>query len=406
MTGELSNRRRVLLRPEVQFGISQNIGDDAAGAIPFDVLTMSLPEGTPELLANERQTGENESTPMLVGGGMAKQSLSFAVKAADLVAGDTVDMSTHTKDAISYVLESVTQSRATTVGATLDAAGHTAEEVTVAAAPWTKNDLVLFHEPNALSPERGEWARIADAGSPYSIDPDLSFIPSGATCIGYGAEIYRKPSSQQAGGWLTLLSIIDGVQWELVGCRPSSFKGTMNPRGVIVCTVDFVGILRTRPAYASIPAHAVTAEPELQGRLGSLAFGDTRYDVGGIEFDLGLKQKFIMSSTQGEQGYSNNVISEWKPTIKFSPLFATAWEDMIGSEATALLQLGRGNLSGGRLSSLSLFFERGQIISVGNEDDDTTMRNAVTVEAKTPEYPAALQTGGAERGHLFALARA
>src|SRR3990172_3853092 len=221
MPGQLSNRRRLLIRPEATFGLSANIADNAAGALPFDVLTLSIPEGVRELLTSDRAIGENEPTPMLIGGGVAKQSFSWESKSFDGIAGDAINASTVVADAMTRILENATQTRATTTGRTGTVA--TFNVLTAAAGTFTKNDLIVFRPTTPLAPDRANWSRIASLATPYQIDPNVEANGAG---IAYGAEQYTKPDSQQAGGWLTLLSLIDGIQYELTGCRLSTLKAS------------------------------------------------------------------------------------------------------------------------------------------------------------------------------------
>lgn len=401
MAGQITNKARVLVRPETSIGASLNSGDDGAGALPLDVVEVSFPEGDPDMLEHRRQIGHNEPTEKVIGGGVGSVNVKFASRGLPTPAGDGVNASTNTEDAITRIIESFTQDRATTAGGAVTSA--TTSAITCAGT-YARNDLILIHEAGLLSPERGNISRNASTGSPYSVDPELEDNYTGAA-ITYGAEFFRKPDAPSGlGSPLSVLVERDGIQHEIVGARPNSVKVSFNPRGIAMWDVTFVGFKRNRTSYSSLPAHAVPAVSEIQGRVCQLHFNDTIYALGNCEFDFGIQQEFVPGST-GEEGYTDNWITDYTPMVTFTTLYATAWEDAVAAstKGTMLLQIGKGALENSLINTFGIFFEKAQVGPVTQQADERKFRNGVTIEAISPEHPSAL--GGSERGVLFTVGR-
>lgn len=410
MTGEITNRVRVLARPETNgFASSDNASDDGAGAFPLDVEEISMGEGDRELLDHQRQIGENEPTPKLVGGSMAKLSLTMMLRGLASGAGHGVDANTITADGLDHLFLSFHADsgggdpRTTTEGQTITAG--TNATLTSIAASWLRNDLVHVYDaaPSSLAPIH-DVARIAGAASPFNIDPNLSSAPDSGAAVGYGGIMFRKADRPSLlGPTLSLVVIRDGIQREFVGMRPSSVKLTGNARGKVVMTVELTGLSREITAYATLPNHSVPAATELQGRHCNIKWGDTVYDLPAWELDFGISQFLVPGTSLNDEGFSDNIITDWAPVFSFNPVFAQAWEDAFGDEGTMMLQVGRGTPAGGIVNVWAFFFERGQIVACPHVDDNKVYRNQVQISANSPEYPAAL--GGTERGVLYTAAR-
>jgi len=419
MTGQLSNRKRLLLRTETVNGTSDNPSDAGALAVPVDTTELGFAEIDPEMLEFQRQTGENEPTNSLIGGGMGKVSFTMALKGPDGTATTPPGSNlTAVSDALTILCNSAFADRVFSVSDTCLAAGSTVNDLACTTAAWGKNDILCLYEAGLLTPNRAMWVRSAGTASPYPVDPTMEAVVTNST-IAYGTEIWRKPSFPSAlGSSLSAVIEQDGIQHELTFCRPSSLKITYTARQVVLVSCELVGRTSSRTNYASLPDAAVTGPSELQGRLCRIKYGDTVVDTSQCELDFGLKQKLVLGADDAE-GISDNVITRYDPVVTFSPLYSTDWEDAVANSNrqtggtptqanidSLQLMYGAGALSGGFINSGCLWGERAQILAAPTTDDDELMRNGISIKLVSPEFPAALQTGGADRGHMFSWCRA
>lgn len=397
MPATLSNRNRGWLRPEVTFGLSANIADNGAGAIPLHVKDLGLLNDDREMLEFQRQTGENEPTPRVPGGSMGKVRISGAWKGKASAAGVGTNMSAVALDPISLLIATMMAPRVTTAGAAVTAGGAAAI-TTVQAVP--RGDLLF-----TANGTRGQWARNQSAASPYTVAPAWTTPPINGD-VAYGTESFVRAGPVAAlGPHVSLVVDLDGVQREMTGCRASAFKVSMNARGIVTYEAELTGLIVRRTAYNALPIHTREPNSELVGLSTRVAWGPTYFGVQMLEVNFNPKVELVLSS-EGTEGIGDIIVSGITPTAKITPQYAVGFQTDFETNTMRelLIQLGNGALVGGVVNSTCIWFERAQIISPNLSGDGSIVRQDIQIEAKNPEYPTAL--GGAIRGNLVQIARA
>jgi hypothetical protein len=409
--------KRMLIAPETGGpGVGVSALDNGASMIPTHAKFDFWKNGQ-ILLEHDIMTGDNSPSDMVVGAQVPTIGFTMAWKGVETAAGDAVNMSavTQTFAALRYMLENFIAPRLTTQGRTVTA-GSAVGNLFTTSDVYNERDLIFVYQNGLYTPNRGEWTRCAHGngagGTPYVVSPNWTSAPNN-TAIAYGSEQYIKPTTAAGLGFThEVLIEIGGKQFLFNMGRIISAKISMSARQIVTLTAEykFGSMQRLSVNRNALPIHRRESHPELQGRLCSMKFGDTAYEIESGEVDFGLTHVEVLSGNH-EHGISNIAISGWNPTAAFVMHSDDNWEDRlaVGTKDTTLLQWGAGVLASARVNTGCIFFERGQVTSHDHVNADGIWRNQVTIAAKDPKYPDDLVSVPPNitiRGDLFRVGRA